>query len=455
MKKTFVVLISFLLVSCMTNQIVRWPSKSDEQKSRYLEKKSNKSIFKDFLWTTPPVTSRKIENNFKFNDEDFTFNIINKQLLLIRNGNELKFDLIKSENNIYPNTEYLQSTTKTVQKWVPKTTTLPETVPVQKTRTVPVTTFGPNGAASTSFNTEYYTDFETRFVTKTDWVWEFETIKSYTIPDFDFYNIELDNEINFYIYNINNEYFLQNPSYLLCKETNKSFWGEKEVNLIFIDSNANGIFLEMDDQILFNTWNPYDPNDTYSEISYLMDNQWYYGEVLKNDLYLDFSIKNNLIYISYLNEKYIGNENLGSLTVTGIDMLKADIFLNGKKYNIKNDKAFKTEYGFFNMRIFLKNHVDYYDSFVVDDVNPDKVIKYKFTEPATLLKITNIFSKNYFVTINNKLGMKTYYNLKEINIPYGENEIDINVNGFSLKKNITASRPDTIEIDFEKEIKNI
>lgn len=450
-KKIYLLLISLLLSSCAT-QIVRWPSNSEEQKSRSLVKAKNESIFKDFLWTTPPISSKEIKDNFKFNNEAFSFTVIDDQLVIISDNKEYKFNKITSDGTIYPNTEHLIPTTKIVRKWVPKTKTVTETVPVQRTRTVPVTTFNADGSSSTSYRTEFYTAYETRFVTKTEWVWETHTEHSYTIPKFDYYNVELDNGMNFYVYELDNRYYLQNPSYLLCTEMNKSFWGEKEVNLIFIDSNSNGIFLETEDHILFNTWNPYDPNSSYREISYLMDNKWYYNDVLKEELYLDFSQDDKLINISYLNEEFIGNEKSGTLTVNGIANLDTKIYVNGKKYRIQDNKPFKAEYGQYNIKISLDNHVDYFDSFKIDNENKNHVIEYKTTEPAALLKVENIFSNNYFVNITNNKYSKTYYKLKKINLPYGENLVEINVNGFTLKKSINITKAEDIKIDFEEEI---
>lgn len=453
-KLYLIVTFNILLTSCAT-QIVRWPDKSDEQQSRSLEKVSNKSIFNDFLWTTPPTSAIEIESEFFFNNEAYSFEVNNEQLTIFKDDKKFEFSKMKSDGEIYPNTDFLEPTTKIVTKWVPKTRTVTETVPVQKTRTVPVTSFNADGTSSTSFQTEFYTDFETRFVTKTEWVWESYSELSYKVPRFEYFNVEIDSNTNFYIYVINDKYYLQNPSYLLCKEMNQSFWGEKEVNLIFIDSNANGIFLEEDDHILFNIWNPYDPDSSYKEISYLMDNKWYYLDTLKKELYLEFSMDADLINISYLNEEFIGNEKSGTLTINGIENLQTKTYVNGKKYNIKNNKPFNIEFGQFNIKVILANHVDYFDSFRIDDQNQHHIIKYNITEPAALLKIKNIFSNNYFVNISNSTYNKTYYKLKEINLPYGENFVEINVNGFSLKKTINVSSSEEIEIDFEDEIQKI
>lgn len=455
MKKVYLILLSILFLSCATNKIVRWPSDSDEQKSRSLVAINKNSIFKDFLWTTPPVSCRKIENDFKFDNKNYSFEIKEDKLVISKEGITTIFDKLKSDESIYPNTEYLEPTTKVIPKWVPRTTTKVDTVPVSKTRTVPVTTYGANGTSSTSFQTEFYTDFENRVVTETKWVWEMHTEFSYTIPSFDYYKIELDRDTIFYIYEIDSEYYIQNPSYLLCKETNKSFWGDKEVNILFIDSNANGIYLESEDHVLFNIWNPYDPNDSYREISSLMDNRWYYSDILKEDLFLEFTQESGNINISYLNEKFIENENEGTLTINGIKEYKPDIFVNGKKYRIKDGKPFNSEYGNFNIKISTENYLDYLESYAIDEEEPNKVINYQLTDSATLLKIENIFSNNYFVTIKNDRYTKTYYNLKEINIPLGENIIEISVNGFTLSRTINTNISEIIKIDFEGEIKKL
>lgn len=451
MKKFAPLLLCLLLASCAT-KIVRWPDKSPEKGSRTLAASENPDIFADFLWTTPPLTSRKIAENFRYAGREYSFRIEEGALLLSREGRTERFERQRSEGEIYPSTDYLEPATRTVYKWVPETRTVMESVPVSKTRSVPYTTTGMNGMMTTSYRTEFYTEIEHRFVTKTEWVWRSQVEHWYRVPSFDYYRIEREGELPFLIYEIDGETYLQNPGYLLCRETNKSFWGEKEINLLFIDTNADGNFLDPEDHMLFHSWNPYDPRSRHREISRLMDNKWYYTDALEQDLFLSFRLSDGGVALSYLNEAYIDNEEWGSLTVGGIEGLKPDIFLNGKEYNLKNDKPAAIQYGRFHMRIQLKKHLDYHCSFTVDEETPQVHIDYRETPPASLLKIRGIYSDNYFVTVTNSEGSRNYYKADEINIPLGENTVAISVNGFVLTRTIDTDSPRTVNIYFEEEI---
>ena len=53
---------------------------------------------------------------------------------------------------------------------------------------------------------------------------------------------------------------MQNPAYCKVTEQEQSFWGEKDMNIIFMDVNSDGIFFENNNKVLFNVWNPYDKN---------------------------------------------------------------------------------------------------------------------------------------------------------------------------------------------------
>ncbi|MDA3851129.1 MAG: hypothetical protein PF447_07620 [Spirochaetaceae bacterium] len=294
--------------------MVRWPDRSQEQQSRSLELEKKDNIFQDFLWTSPPMSARKIQSEFSFNGEDFKYTLENQLLELAYQGDSYSFELSTSDKDIYPNIGYLEEKSRIIQSWVPKTEIVAETVAVSKTRTVPVTSTDMDGNISTSFQTEFYTDFETRFVPKTSWQWESHTEYYYEVPSFQYYLIDLG-EIPFILYALEEqgepELFLQNPSYLLGSEINQGFWGDKDVNLLFIDSNNNGIYLEEQDHMLFNSWNPYDPNSHYQEISQVMDNLWYFTRDLKDNLFMDFSLEGKTLHIDYLNEEFVGNENIG------------------------------------------------------------------------------------------------------------------------------------------------
>lgn len=448
-----------ILGSCLSfnRTVSRWPDRSEEQVSRNIPCEKKENIFSGFGWTTPPITSREIEDHFTFAGTEYSFSLENGLLNLQWDHESITLSAEKS-SGIYPDLSFLDPVNEIRHHWVPKTYHRMESVPVTKTRTVPVTTTGANGMISTSFRTEFYTDWEFHTVVETRMEWEATSVLTYHFPELEYYDVHLDDGTHFYIYQLagqNTEKFLlQNPDYYHSVERNKNIWGvNRDMNLLFIDSNANGIYMEPEDHLLFHVWNPYDPDSQYSSVDRLIDNHWYPMVLMHENRFLDFTFDQDMLKIAYLNEEYMGNEALGVLTFTGLDELDAAIFLNGKRYRPIGSYEFPIEYGYYNLLIRLNEHMDFNESFLINAENPDYEIVYKPTEEACTLIIRNLFSESFSVTVTSDGYEDTFFNREILPLPLGDTTVEINVSGYTMVRSFHYDEPQEVSLNFEEEVK--
>ncbi|MBN2145354.1 MAG: hypothetical protein JW774_12100 [Candidatus Aureabacteria bacterium] len=445
--------------SLLSPTITRWPGRSDEKISRILDIARKEDIFKDFLWTTPPIQARSIDNRFEFSGRTFQLKEIPSGLSICYQGKEYQFKRQTSKNLYYSGLSDLKKTTRMERRWVPKTRMSLERVAVTKSRIVHRTSFDSHGRMQTRPQHEFYTDWETRHVPKTHYEWENRIMPCYEIPECSYYDIKLDGVPRFIIYPSSNEgknrFYIQNPAYLISTEKNKTLFGSKDINLIFIDTNSNGIFMEKDDKMLFNVWNPYDPKSTYRSIRHLMDNEWYSLSYLFDNQFLSFSLKGHQLSINYENEKYLTSTKLGKLVIHNMEHPHAKLFINGKEYSASFKKAIKIQYGLYKLRICIPGYADYEESFVINETNPEQTISYVLPEKAGILEIKNIFINNWFLVITHENIPRIYYNLPVVSVPEGECTAQIYVNGFVFNKSFNISTGQKITIDFEKEIQTL
>jgi hypothetical protein len=462
MKKACIILLVILVnVSCLSffglNKITRMPQGVKEFSSTVVGVKKHENIFEQYMWTYPDLTSRKIGKSFIFSNEPFTFETGNGAITVIHNGSAYTFPKQKS-NKVYMNLSTLESTTVLSQRWVPKTVIEVQTVPVMKTRQVPVTTFGPDGIASTTFQTEFYTDFETRHVPVTKWEWENYPVTTYYFPVVEYCQAAIGNKYFFIIYETGNanekEYYLQNSSYLLTKSGENEIFGSSKLALVFADTDSNGSFFDPTDMVLFNTWNPFDRESSYSFTNLFVDNRWYTLNALaeENFLYFEEREKDQAVFIGYENDRYLNEKNTGKVTFKNLKGTEARIFINGNEYNLFFGNELTAEYGKYRIRITNPGYLDYEEVYTINGENPHKVIEYALTEKAGTIGITNIFAQGYIVEIRSEKINKFYLNAKQINLPAGKYHVSINVHGFLLEKEITVTISKTSEIDYEQEI---
>jgi hypothetical protein len=474
-----ILFLSILFFSCTT--ITRWPDESKEIKSKKISMEVNRNIFDDFLWTTPPIYSVKVdfkdENNIKtakvkFGNKILTFLMNDDDEIALKKDDETVYKELKiSKNDLYYNIDVLKTKYVPRSMLVTKTRFVTKIVPVIRTRPVTrtrfVTRFDSKGRSYsiTEFYTDWesYTAFEQRTLPETYTEWETIRTKVVDIPQYRYYSFKLD-EGQVVIYKIKNddtginEYYFQNTTYFSAITNEESDDGEIETKLLFIDTNSNGIYFEDEDAVLFNVWNPYEESSKFKEISNYMDNYWYRIKQIKTEKFLSFSATddNKKLIIENANSKYITCDKKGKIEITGIPE-DASVFFNGEEYLAFDGKIKrKIEYGIYNLKIENPGYIDYNATFIIDDTNPELTMEYKSPGRGGTLIFENDYLRNWKIIISSdKMEDTIYYNKKEINLPEGKYNVSIISGGFKLDKKITIDVGEKRIINYNDEVERL
>ncbi|MBN2441145.1 MAG: hypothetical protein JXJ04_07355 [Spirochaetales bacterium] len=473
--------IIIVLTSCST-VVVRWPGESIEKGDRVLPLLQGTDIFKDFLWTTPPFSTQQVifkdgQATIRFKNHDLNLELDDGSLYIEYNRAEDVAGNQITQQNYYYNKDILGTKTVMKQRYVSETYTDTEQVQVMKTRFVqkyvPVQKSRMEYDSVTgSWRTVYYTDYEwqtqsesywdweTRSVTKTRWKWVTVPVSVIDIPEYSIYYFEIAENNRCVLYEIQEgdetNYYFQNVNYLYAVEKEKNYWGnEKEIKLIFLDANSNGIYFEPDDMVLFNTWNPYEQDSAYQEITSFMDNFWYKFKDLQYEAFLTFiaNAEYDTLSIVNANSGYIGIKEKGTLTITHLeeDMI---LKINGKQYTGIKNGVFKSsiEYGVFNVQIIKYGFLAFENVFTIDGKNPEYSIEYKETDPAGTFIFTGHNFKNWkMVFKDNHDETFTFINENTVSVKPGHYTINISAEGNGFSKDIILSPGDIIEYNFSND----
>jgi len=485
MKTRFTIGIAFILASffaftaCKTT-VTRWSDYSEEKGDRTISYEKKKNIFTDFLWTTPPVYSKKLE----FKDTRATVDFNGKKLELLLNddksmtllNDELKTttDIEMTPKNCYYNIDILGTkivereryvsesewVTKTVS--VPKSRTVPKTVPVTKTRSI-YDSFSKTSRTETytdwetRFETEFYTDFETRRVLETVYRWKTVQESFINIPSYAAFSFNTKSGDRLLIYKIRDQgkdtYYFQNASYIYSTEKQVNFFGvSSDLAMLFIDTNANGYYFDDDDMILYNSWNPYSKDSAYMEIRTFMDNSWYRIAQLKLDYFITFSADSEAakLEIKNANSAFIKSTKKGTITITNvIDDMK--VIINGQEYYSIKNGIFSSdiEYGYFKLRVTKPRYLDFVKTFTVDDSSQTVSIPYEKTAPAGTFTVKNLGFRNWKLALKNEKGdVYNVYNENSISVKAGTYAINIIGNNIDYGISLTIEPGEVFEYDF-------
>jgi hypothetical protein len=456
MKSLFFLTFSFLFLSEIPAQTIkRWSGGKKEISSRQIAVKPRQNIFNDFGWSKPDIKSMEIDlkNDYKFS---FKGNFVtlsklpNDQMnLTYGNDSSLKAKKKTSKGDIYHNRNALQLKVIQRQRWVSYQVNELQRRPVTKYRTV--ATYEYNGSLSTKtvYKTESYTDWESHYVPVTKWKWEYYNDYVLVIPNYEYYSFLLADSSQLFVYEVSNNgennYYLQNVSYLSAVD-------EEGINHILIDGNVNGVYTDIQDQLFFNSWNPYSEKSSYRKVSFFRENNWYTLNYLKDEYFISTHVENGVLSLNYKNDEYTDSEERGSVSFTNFPT-DASVEINGKRYSIKSSKkAYKSEYGFFKIKVSRPGYLDFEKTYTVDKNNLNQTIDYELTSQAATLEIKNIYVDDYFIVVTGENYYKTYYNKNNINIPAGENKIEIYTNGSAFTYSLNAEVGKSIDFDFEAEI---
>jgi hypothetical protein len=459
MKKSIITpfIILLLMSNCYSQVIRRWSEGKFKFKDMQLISEIRKNIFEDYGWSIPNMASKKIimTNNI------YDITITGKKYQLTKNTNtEMKLTnsegwtavstLRQSNGNIYYDKSKLKMRSETKYKWVSHYTTTATTVPVIKYRNT--TTYQYDAMSHTSkpvYRTESYTSYETRYVPKTTWTWEPYTVYVLDIPNYNYYSFDLPDGQQIYFYEAGNDLFMQIPSYLYAVD-------ENGISYIFVDYNTNGYYIDGDDDIMINSWNPFSKESRYKPSPYAKSNTWYDIKYLYEEYFIVIELNDKTLSINNKNSIYYNESEKGQ--VNFINMPEdAEVKINGKEYKIKkNNKPFKSEFGIFKVTVSRPGYMDYVSIYTIDEKNPVHQIDYVATNKGGQIDVQNVFAEDFFITVTNAGGYyKTYHNEQKFSLPEGDCTIEISSDGNSISYPVYTKAGETVIFDFEAELKKM
>ncbi len=484
MGKKFYVLFIGLLLSLVSScdTITRFAEDNEELASKKMPMETGENIFRDFLWTTPPVYSIRLdfrkegdlsEAETKFGGKTLTFILNENDEIALKNDGETVFKKPeRSDGDIYYNLDILKTKLVPRQMLVTKTRFVTRSVPITRTRpmirTRFVTRFDPKGRSYTTSETytdwETYVDYEYRTLPETYTDWETVQARVIDIPDYLYYSFSLDKNQHVVIYRIDDEssgshdYYFQNTTYFSAVKKEGSDDGDVETKLLFIDTNSNGIYFENDDAVLFNVWNPYEHTSHFRELSNYMDNYWYRLKTLKTEKFLSFGTDAdfNSLVVENANSAYIFSDKKGKVEIDNVPE-DASVFFNGEEYLAFDGKIKRRiEYGVYNLKIENPGYLDYNAYFIIDDSNPELAIEYKSPGKGGTFVFENDYLRNWkILASSDKTGDTVYYNRNEITLPEGMYKIAVIAGGFRLEKNIRISIGKKTTLNYNDEVEKL
>lgn len=443
--------------SGFSQTIKRWPNGKTEMTSKKLTYTQHGNIFDEFSWTYPdikstPVTFTDNKSTFQFGGKTFNAQLTGNKKVKISSGEtEKEGEEMISNGKMYYDKSSLKLKAVTQNVWTSRTVMTSQMVPVQRSRSVTSYSYQ-NGRSVPVYRTEYYTAYESRPVTKTEWYYAPRTTYVIDIPSYPYYSFKLADNITMVIYKAGDDrYYVQNSAYMIAT-------GDDKINHVFIDANSDGDFFDDDDRVMFNSWNPYSASSAFRSAGAFRDNKWYdIGELRQNN-FLTFSSDETThsLSIDYENSKYVEEDDKGKVLFSNIPE-DAKLFVNGKEYHVKRgEKKFKSQYGKFLVRITQKGYVDFESTYTVDAAHPEITLAYTTPKEAGSIRLFNIYEPSFSITVSNSTGYsRTYTNELEFSAPVGKNTVSIYSNGFTLNYEAEVAHNETVAINFEDEVNKL
>jgi hypothetical protein len=413
------------------------------------------NIFAEFGWTKPDVKSKAItlsSKSFVFDGVEYSLSESSEGELMLSDGKGYSFTskLSKSKKDIYYDKSILLIKDTVKYRWVSHQEYRMENRLVTKTR--PATRYQYDFVSKTTrtvYYQESYSVMEQHYVPYTSWRWESYHEYALNIPVYNYYSLKLKDYTQLFVYEIQEQgeikYFLQNPSYISAQD-------EAKINYIVVDNTCSGDYSGKENIILFNTWNPYSQSSSYKSMPYFRENSWYKSAYLYEEYFYEVSVTADSLILHNKNDEFKNEKRKGKLSITNMPE-KAEIQINGREYSLKNDRPYNCEYGLFTIRIVRKGYLDFEKSFVVNESSSENTIRFEETNPAIVFKIKDNVLSEYFLEVSNKSGYsRIYHNTDEVNLPEGENTIEIYSQGYSFKKVIVAEPGKEQIFDFQEEI---
>lgn len=423
---------------------LRWPDKKKELANINLAFTTKNNIFGDYHWTSPDITSHLLtftdgKASIDFGGANYHLELKGNQLM-VTYPNSTNYTATKQvSNQYYYSLHQLKLKTVWTMRNVPTTSYRMVSVPVMRTR--PVTHYVYNSGTHTSqpvYSSESYTTYEYRSEPYT--TWHYVSSPSYVldIPNYNIFLLKLEDGHEIVVYEIDDngtkKYYYQNPGYLIGTD-------EKGTKYVISDANSNGSYFDADDQMMFNTWNPYQEGSTYRSVSFFKENKWVRLDELKNNLFMEVTKgEGNTVSFRNENDMYVGNKDEGTVTFVGLPD-KCSVVINGRKYNVRaKHPQLASEYGKFKAVVTENGHLPVEVVYTIDKDHPSFELDYQQTPISGEVKLEDIYADNFYITVTNADGyMKQYSNTTDFFVPAGIVTLEIENAGYTLTKEVDVS----------------
>jgi hypothetical protein len=258
------------------------------------------------------------------------------------------------------------------------------------------------------------------------------------VPEYQFFNIVLPDGSNLILYRDKRKYYLQNISYIFCRDEDRS-------GIIFVDNDVNGSYNDPADGVIFFTLNKF-----YHDFRVIQEGIWYSERYLRNNYFISFGFEGDKLNIINRNDPYYNNRAKGTIKFKNLPA-GACVIINGQRYASLNNRSpgYSCQFGLYHIEISQKGHLDFDTAMLIDSMVPERVITYPGTPPCAFMKIKNNYHGVYSVLITDTSGYrKCFINKRRINIPQGHITFEVQSGEFEFRESIDLKANDTVRLSF-------
>lgn len=411
-------------------------------------------IFEQYGWAKPQISGRElpasggeVKVNFKGKELTFSKGAGDQITVKAADGKVLTATATTDDKRYFDHRSVVW-VPRTVSRYYPSYTMQWYSQPYQASRMVATSRYNPSTKSTqTTYQTQFYTAYRGAYRHVTTWNWTTVTELQPKIIPSKHYSFHLGDNQDLTVFEKEGKHYLQNPSYMSAK-------GAGGVNCVLLDFNANGSYFDPQDRVMWTAWNPYDKGSKYKEVKGFRGNAWYSLLDLEESSLVTLSEENGKLKTESINSKYAQSKGKGQVGFQGLPE-GATLKVNGQPVRLNaKAKPLNAEYGEFHYIISVPGHEDASGKFVVDETHPSQQIQYQLTGPAAAAKFVNPTQPEYFITVTNPQGeMRTYQSPSQLNLSLGVNQIDIEVSGALLSREVTVTADKPFELDITAEFK--
>jgi hypothetical protein len=420
-----------------------------------------RDIFTDYDWLRPDVKSQPLAlaggaATATYAGQTLAFQLAGDSLVLTAGGRRQAAHL-ETRTDCYPNLARLKLRPVTVSMMVPQYSMSMVTVPVIQYRSV--TTYSYNASTHTSqshTSSQSYTTYQSRYTPRTTYTYRPSTTYKLDVPEAKVYAFRdvLAPGDEFLVYRATEggqtAYYVQSVSYLQATTAGG-------INYLLLDQDGNGSFFDAQDQVAFNTWNPYKKSAVFRSLRYFKGNRWYSHAYLKDQHFISLVPDAALatLHSQDLNRAYYAGRQHGELTFANLPE-DCTLEIGGESYPYRKfKKGIDCRYGHYNLLVKRPGYLDYRQTVEVSAATPKPLVQYPSAQATGKpVKLSNIFSNNYFVTVSDDQGYEaTYFNTRDFVAPARAVKTEVDNEGHTYEQTADLAQVETLAIDYEKALK--